>query len=257
MTRTFLHQDIAGGRWIPPWLRYQQSTRYSWVTSFTNNKRVLEVGCGGGAGCNEILSAGASEVTGVDVDREAVLFAQERFDSPHMKFDVVQDSKLPAPDASFDVVIALETIEHVEDDRPFVEELARVLRSGGTLLLSTPNRLITNPGTTITDRPVNPLHVREYTKQELGELLPDSFEPPEWYGQTFCSRWLTAVLTTIGKRASSVAVRMRQAVRVVLSPLDSLKRHQPRAWITGREPEVLVLKCRKRDDDAKGGPEDG
>ncbi|MHC4878578.1 MAG: class I SAM-dependent methyltransferase [Planctomycetota bacterium] len=257
MTRTFIHQDLSGGRWIPPWLRHQQATRYLWVTSFTNNKRVLEVGCGGGAGCHEILTAGAAEVTGVDVDADGVQHARQRFKSPRLKFDVVQDARLPLQDAAYDVVVALETVEHVENDRSFVEELERVLRPGGELLLSTPNRVVTNPGTSIDDRPVNPLHVREYTKRELGELLAECFDDVEWYGQTFCSRGLPAVLKAIGRIAPLMAVRCRQLLRIALLPLDSPKRHQPRPWIEGREPEVLILKCRKSDQESEGRENNG
>jgi SAM-dependent methyltransferase len=257
MTRTFIHQDLTGGRWIPPWLRHQQATRYSWVTSFTNGKHVLEVGCGSGVGCHEILTAGAIGVTGVDVDTDAVQHARENFSSPQLEFDVVESSRLPLRDALFDFVVALETVEHVEDDRSFVEELARVLRPGGELILSTPNRLVTNPGTSIDDCPVNPLHIREYSQQELGELLTECFIDVEWYGQTFLSRGLPAVLDSIGRIAPLLAVRCRQLLRIALSPLDSPKRHQPRPWIDGREPEVLVVKCRKRDHNSEGNANNG
>lgn len=257
MTRTFIHQDLTGGRWIPPWLRHQQASRYSWVKAFTKNKRVLEVGCGGGSGCHEILAAGATEVTGVDVDVKAVQFARQNFNSPQLKFDVVQDAGLPVQDARFDVVVALETIEHVQDDHSFVKELSRVLRPGGELLLSTPNRLVTNPGTSINARPANPLHVREYTKRELQDLLNDLFEDVEWYGQTFYWRGLPSALTAIGRCVPFIAVRCRQLMRIALSPLDSSDRHRPRPWIEGWEPEVLVVRCRIRDRGSAGRQDNG
>jgi SAM-dependent methyltransferase len=252
MTRTFIHQDLTGGRWIPRWLRHQQAARYSWVTAFTSNKLVLEVGCGGGSGCQKILAAGATEVTGVDVDAEAVKHACHAFNSPQLRFDVVRDSVLPVNDSAFDVVVALETVEHVGDDRSFVAELARALRPGGELLLSTPNRLVTNPGTSISARPANPLHVREYTRQELRDLLDDLFDDVEWYGQTFYWRGLPSVLQAIGRCVPFMAVRCRQLMRIALSPLDSSNRHRPRPWIEGREPEVLVARCRKRAHESEG-----
>ena len=257
MTRTFIHQDLTGGRWIPPWLRHQQAARYSWVTAFASNKRVLEVGCGGGSGCHEILAAGATEVTGVDVDVEAVELARQNFNSPQLKFDVVQDAVLPVHDATFDVVVALETVEHVKDDRSFVEELARALRPGGELLLSTPNRLVTNPGTSINARPANPLHVREYTRRELRDLLDDLFDDVEWYGQTFYWRGLPSVLKAIGRCVPSMAVRCRQLMRISLLPLDSPHHHRTRSWIEGQEPEVLVVRCHKRDHESEGNPNNG
>ena len=257
MSRTFIHQDLTGGRWIPSWLRHQQATRYMWAESFVSGKRVLEVGCGSGAGCLRLLSAGAGEVMGIDVDADAVRLARDNHSSQNLEFEVVRDSQFPVADGGFDVVVALETIEHVQNDVQFVEELARVLNPGGILLLSTPNRLITNPATSITDRPLNPLHVREYTRRELGSLLENKFEDLDWYGQTFFLAGIPSMLNTIGRVSPAAAVRVRQAMRLALSPLDTSRRHQPRPTPDGREGEVLVLKCGKSSPDEQGRQTDG
>jgi SAM-dependent methyltransferase len=73
------------------------------------------------------------------------------------------------PDSSFDVVTCFETIEHVTGDaqRNLLAELARVLRPGGLLLLSSPNRGQYPPG--------NPHHLRELTADELRALLSELF----------------------------------------------------------------------------------
>ena len=77
---------------------------------------------------------------------------------------------LPLPDASVDVVVNFQVIEHLWDQPQFVAECARVLRPGGLLLMSTPNRITFSPGR---DTPINPFHTRELNAAELAELLTD------------------------------------------------------------------------------------
>jgi len=79
-------------------------------------------------------------------------------------------AELPLPDASVDVVVNFQVIEHLWDQGQFVAECARVLRPSGLLMVSTPNRITFSPGR---DTPVNPFHTRELNAGELTELLVD------------------------------------------------------------------------------------
>lgn len=81
-------------------------------------------------------------------------------------FDDMTSSTLP--DASFDVAIAVEVLEHVENDRQFVENVYRVLKPEGYFILTTPN------GENVPN--TNPDHKRHYTQKQLSELLLQSFE---------------------------------------------------------------------------------
>jgi SAM-dependent methyltransferase len=67
-----------------------------------------------------------------------------------------------------DVVVNFQVIEHLWDQEQFVGECSRVLRPGGVLLMSTPNRITFSPGR---DTPINPFHTRELDAAELTELL--------------------------------------------------------------------------------------
>jgi SAM-dependent methyltransferase len=75
---------------------------------------------------------------------------------------------LPVRSGGVDVVANFQVIEHLWDQEGFVAECHRVLRPGGTLLVTTPNRLTFSPGR---DTPLNPFHTRELAPDELAGLL--------------------------------------------------------------------------------------
>jgi SAM-dependent methyltransferase len=97
-------------------------------------KRVLDVGCRYGALTRSYLEG--NEVVGVDVDREALAAAAALGIETHW---ADADAALPFPDASFDVVVAGELLEHIRDPAGLVGEASRVLRPGGRLVASVPN----------------------------------------------------------------------------------------------------------------------
>lgn len=96
---------------------------------------VADVGCGRGL-LRPWLDGLATAYCGVD----AVRFDEFPSDVPLLIADLDRDP-LPLPDRSTNVTIALETIEHLENPRRFVRELARITTPGGTILISTPNQL--------------------------------------------------------------------------------------------------------------------
>ena len=98
--------------------------------------RVLDVGCGEGRLTAAAVQAGYAAV-GVDVAAEPLRRARERDAELDVRL-VSADGEWPLADASFDAVWAGETIEHVADTTAWLSQVRRVLRSGGSLLLSTP-----------------------------------------------------------------------------------------------------------------------
>jgi 2-polyprenyl-3-methyl-5-hydroxy-6-metoxy-1,4-benzoquinol methylase len=140
--------------------------------------RVLDVGCGEGRFTAELARAGATPI-GVDVAEEPLRRARARHPGLDVRI-VPVDGPWPLPDASFDVVWAGETIEHVLDTAGWLSEVRRVLRSGGSLLLSTPaHGRLAMLGLAISrrklDRHFDPRgdHVRFYTPRTLSRLLED------------------------------------------------------------------------------------
>lgn len=136
--------------------------RYAWACQFAEGKRVLDAACGTAYGVRMLLAAGASEVVGIDLAEGVVAAIRE--DAPAgASFDIGDICDLPYGDGEFDLVTCFEAIEHVSDPGRVLDELRRVLRPDGVVVLSTPNRDVYLPG--------NPFHLHELTPTELeGEL---------------------------------------------------------------------------------------
>jgi 2-polyprenyl-3-methyl-5-hydroxy-6-metoxy-1,4-benzoquinol methylase len=140
--------------------------------------RVLDVGCGEGHFAAALMHTRA-EVVAVDVAAEPLRRALARH--PDLDARLVQpEAPLPLEDSSFDVVWAGETIEHVADTSRWLSELRRVLRSGGLLLLSTPDhgplsrlRLALSRGAFEAHFDPRADHLRFYTRPALAVLLAD------------------------------------------------------------------------------------
>jgi len=126
----------------------------------------LEIGCGDGYGTARLAAAVAS-IDAVDVDRETVEYAARKHGSSTCRIRHYDGDRLPFEDQTFDLVVAMQVIEHVDDDRQFLIEAWRVLKPGGLLLLTTPNRTHRVPDG---QEPWNPFHVREYSPDELSSL---------------------------------------------------------------------------------------
>ena len=95
--------------------------------------RILDLGCGTGTMLEHLRRFG--EVDGVDADEQAVRYCHSR---GHTGVQLLESDALPFPDDSFDLLTALDVLEHIEDDRRTLEEVARILRPGGTLLATVP-----------------------------------------------------------------------------------------------------------------------
>jgi ubiquinone/menaquinone biosynthesis C-methylase UbiE len=217
--------------------------RYQWASAFTKGCRVIEAACGTGYGADILARAGARQVDGFDSSEEAVQEAWAHHRSDQVRFAVGDAARLPVADAEYDVFLSLETIEHLEDDSAFLSEVVRVLQPRGMFLCSTPNRALTNPGTTIRDRPFNPHHVREYTHPEFESLLQPYFAQVEFFGQSFYGRAYQRCLTRLGRVLPAAAVKVHQARKVLSLPWEYFDRHWPRPLTGGRVPEILVVRC--------------
>ena len=144
--------------------------------------RVLDLGCGDGAFGAAMLDAGA-QVVAVDVSCAAVKRARDRAPGLDARA-IAEDAPLPLPEDAFDVVWAGEVLEHALDTALLVSEIRRVLRFGGTLLVTTPANgglrtalLALRPRAFDAEFDPRADHLRFYTSRTLREVLQDAGFP--------------------------------------------------------------------------------
>ena len=164
---------LTGERTIPDldienyWFRRHEVV-YQRLAPQCAGRDVLEAGCGEGYGA-DLIAGVARRVVAVDYDEAAVAHVGRRYRRVEVTRANLAD--LPLPDASVDVVVNFQVIEHLWDQSQFVAECLRVLRPSGLLMVSTPNRITFSPGR---DTPINPFHTRELNAGELTQLLVDA-----------------------------------------------------------------------------------
>lgn len=126
-------------------LRAESRLHNPWVSAEiaralgSGSKRVLDLGCGGGFLTNHLAASG-HRVTGLDAADSALAIARERDATGAVTYEHGDATHLAHPDASFDVVCAMDFLEHVTDPARVVAEAARVLSPGGLFLFHTFNR---------------------------------------------------------------------------------------------------------------------
>ena len=166
--------EFTGERVIPGQgdadLFNEHRARYWFARRCAAGKSVLDAACGTGYGA-ALLAETAQSVVGVDIARDAVAYARRHFGSPKIRYAQADCLALPFPAARFDLIVAFEIIEHLENPAAFLAELRRVLSPAGLLILSTPNRLYYTD-----DRgEINPFHRREFSCPEFEEILRPLF----------------------------------------------------------------------------------
>jgi len=159
-----------------PGIVAQHLKRYAFARPLCAGKVVLDAGCGTGYG-SAYLAEAARRVVGVDVSEEALQYARERYAAPNVEFVHGDLQELAYADASFDVVVSFETLEHLERPESLVQQVVRLLRADGVFVVSTPHAVQT------TTAPANPYHRIELSRGDFEHLLRTHFGSVQLYGQ--------------------------------------------------------------------------
>ena len=159
------------------WRRYPGCFgRICWAVGHFN--QVLELGCGAGILARQLLAFG-NTVTGLDISDVAIAQLPKE-----IKGVVATLPNIALPEHSFDVVVATEILEHIDDDHACVREAVRVLRPGGRAYFAVPNNCL--------GADEEPEHVRKYTPETLETLLSP-------YGYVFMETFVEEFVVSPGQ----------------------------------------------------------
>lgn len=139
--RQFRHTDK---NWLNNYLNHRKV--YVFASQFVKDREVADIGCGSGYGCEILKEAGASAVHGADISRSSIRYARSRYGGI-AEFSVQNVANLKEyPDDAFDVVVSSEVLEHIKEyqqEGKAVQELVRITRDKGLIIVATPNSELT------------------------------------------------------------------------------------------------------------------
>ena len=150
-------------------------SRYKFVAGYVEGKRILDISCGTGYG-SELLSQEAKEVIGGDLSEEAVNYARLHYQKSNLQFQVMDITKVRMADETVDIVVSLETFEHLKRPEKAARECHRILKKKGLLILSVPNGEIDR-------KEGNKFHLQFFTLLQLRNLLEPYFRIIRTLGQ--------------------------------------------------------------------------
>ncbi len=206
--------------------------------------RVVDAACGEGYG-SALLARTAASVVGADLSADAVAHARAAYAGiPNLSFVQAPCTKLPLEDASADLFISFETVEHIREQEAFLDEIARVLAPDGLLLLSCPNKR------EYSDRRGfdNEFHVKELYREELESLVARRFRHLRWYGQrpSFFSVIAPEPKAETGHLAEVSEANPADACTALDEPLYFLVAASRSIGTLGMLPATLSVLCRPR-----------
>ena len=191
---------LTGERTLPDvpqenyWYRRHLAV-YEWIGARVLGRRVLDMACGEGYG-SEVLSRTATSVVGVDANPEAFEHARLRYQRQNLSFERGLVETFGAPD-SFDAVVFLQTIEHVQDPVAVLSHFRDLLTPGGVVYVTTPNLLTLAPAGA--EKSDNPWHLKEYRAHEFDALCRSVFASVELLGLFHARKlWLHALALRAG-----------------------------------------------------------
>lgn len=142
--------------------------RYAIAKNLVKGKKVLDLACGEGYGSFLLKQAGADHVVGVDVCLETVQRAQKAFGGVGLEFIAADASSIKEifPSGGFDVVVSIETVEHLAVPESFLKALACVAGSDAVIIVSCPNDYWYFPDESLR----NPHHLRKFRFEEFQRI---------------------------------------------------------------------------------------
>jgi len=159
--------------------RSKDRARYKFASQYVEGKRVFNTACGDGYGSDFLIRDEEVVVWGMDISKKAIQSAKLKYGvkRKNLKYLVGSVYEIPFEEGYFDTVVTIETIEHLENHEKFLSEINRVLRKGGILVISSPDKIVEDR---LFD---NPHHINLLYKDDLHELLERYFKVEKVFSQ--------------------------------------------------------------------------
>lgn len=173
--------EATGERFLPEMqgtIALEHLHRYAMAKDLAAGKVVLDIACGEGYG-SAVLAGSAARVYGVDISPDAIAHAKAKYQRPNVEFLTGRCADIPLADGAVDLVVSFETIEHHTEHKEMFAEIKRVLRPGGLMIMSSPDKL------EYTERAnhANAYHVKELYAEEFQQLVERYFTHVAILGQ--------------------------------------------------------------------------
>jgi SAM-dependent methyltransferase len=236
-------ERLDHSKWSPPWTQLEHLARYEFASQYVRDRIVVDCACGDGTSTS-IFATSAKLAYGFDVSAESVNRAQQANRTEKAVFQYADATALPVEDRSAEVFVSLETIEHIQKDMAFLDEVVRIVGDEGIFICSTPDRDVYSPGNTLSSKPWNQFHVREYSAAEFSQMLHDRFQSVQFFGQNPTSPFTSRIKCKMGKVLSTnLAVRLNQVIKLQGFVWRRPGRHRVVPANKDRKYEYLVAVC--------------
>ena len=237
------------GEKIPENIWRLHFTRYEFAKDYVKEKSILDIACGIGYG-SDYLTNYAKEVVGGDISLKAIKFGKKHRTKTNREFIALDVQALPFKEQTFDTIISFETIEHLSNPWKFLSDCYRLLKKKGTLICSTYNRNILTPRWI---SPMNPFHIKEFTKNEFWNILARYFDNVSLYGHLFLDtyqRFTSMLYHTFGflsirSKTISFVESLISALNLNVDPYLSSDFTPRRVNKQHHQPAYLIAICRK------------
>lgn len=227
---------------VSPWWgehihRYKQV-----INELKGSERILDIACGTGFGTHLLSSKTSGQVIGGDLSEDTIESCNKSWRAENLLFQEMDGTKLNFEDNSFDVLVSFETIEHTTHYNEMIVEFKRVVKEGGLIFISTPNKLINSPSGIVT----NPFHTQEWYYDEFISLITNHFKKPQLFGQKY-TRYKNG---GVGKKVENILYK-RGVRKIPIAIQDMIMGTfgQPSMYPTDKDYEMVtnpteILKCK-------------
>jgi len=139
--------------------------RYEFAQKYITGGNILDIACGVGYGSAYIMDKcpKIEQITGVDLDAEAIAYAKAQYGHPKIDFKQADATKFIS-EVSCETIISLETVEHLPAPKEFLQHLCQFLSPTGTLVVSVPTTLSTD---------ANPYHLNDFTAESFRKIISE------------------------------------------------------------------------------------